>query len=215
MFYDPEKTHLYIKPLGYIVGLGISEEIYLRDYAEEHCDWIDGVVTKAAPIDGRHNELSMYLLTLLSAYFELYPIGKIFKAPFLMRFQMGTSRRYREPDCQIVLNENPKLTEIYVDGAPDIAIEITTIGSSELDYGMKCHEYEQAGVREYWIIDPLKKEARFYRLNEKKAYELQNVEEVYDTPLIPKLKVSIASLWQDSLPGPASIVQEVMKMLED
>jgi Uma2 family endonuclease len=161
MFYDPEKTHLYIKPLGYIVGLGIAEEIYLRDYAEEHCDWIDGVVTKAAPIDGRHNELSMYLISLLSAYFELHPIGKIFNAPFLMRFQMGTSRRYREPDLQIVLNENPNLTEIYVDGAPDIAIEITTIGSSELDYGMKCHEYEAAGVREYWIIDPLKKEARF------------------------------------------------------
>ena len=66
---------------------------------------------------------------------------------------------------------------------------------------------------EYWIIDPLKKECRFYHLNAKKAYVLQAVEDAYQSPSLSGLIFNIATLWQDILPKPPEIVRTVQSML--
>jgi Uma2 family endonuclease len=102
-----------------------------------------------------------------------------------------------------------------MDGAADIVIEIVSLESAQRDYGEKFHEYEQAGVREYWIIDPLKSEARFYRLNSSNAYILQEVEDIYTTPILPKLQFHIPTLWESILPKTITVAKQVEKMLND
>ncbi|MEJ7756097.1 MAG: Uma2 family endonuclease [Nocardioidaceae bacterium] len=52
----------------------------------------------------------------------------------------------------------------YLDGAADLAIEIISPESIGRDRGEKFVEYEAAGIREYWLIDPERRQAEFYRL---------------------------------------------------
>ncbi|MBU5232096.1 Uma2 family endonuclease, partial [Agathobacter rectalis] len=47
-------------------------------------------------------------------------------------------------------------------GAPDWIIEVVSPGSTRMDYFIKLFKYRTAGVREYWIINPMKKTVQTY-----------------------------------------------------
>ena len=49
-----------------------------------------------------------------------------------------------------------------MDGPADVVIEIISTGSRSTDRRTKFAEYEQLGVPEYWLIDPLRRQAEFY-----------------------------------------------------
>lgn len=55
-------------------------------------------------------------------------------------------------------------------GPADICIEVVSEERIARDHGEKFAEYEKAGVREYWIVDPLRDTCRFNRLNEAGVY---------------------------------------------
>jgi Uma2 family endonuclease len=213
-----EAQFLKVNTSGNIIGLGISEESFMRDYAEFFCEWLDGTVIKMSPVHDRHDKITRYLSYLLGAYLEQKPIGELRQEPFVMRYMFEedeeTKRRDREPDMQIILGKNREnLMPTYMNGAADIVVEVVSPESQQRDYAEKLYEYEKAGVQEYWIIDPLKKEARFYRLNEKQAFVLQEAEDIYHSELLPKLIVDIPTFWQDPAPGPAAVVKAIEAML--
>lgn len=211
------QTKFVFNTLGNVVAVGVPEDLYMRDYAEHFCEWIEGTVIKMSPVKLRHNWIKNYLLTLIEAYFELEPIGKVIDAPFVMRLKVAEERyRRREPDIQVILDSNDnELTETMMDGPADIVVEVVSPESRERDYGEKLHEYEAVGVPEYWLIDPDKRQARFYRRNADGAYVLQEHEGVYTSPALPGLKLVVATLWQDQLPRPLAIAQSVAEMLTD
>jgi hypothetical protein len=66
-----------------------------------------------------------------------------------------------------------------------------------------------------WIINPLKQEARFYRLNANRAYILQEVEDHYTTSHLPDLQFGIPILWQIKLPGTITVAKQVEEMLRE
>lgn len=198
-------------PSGEIVAIEVPDEIYMDTYAERFHEWIEGVVIKMPPISGTHDDLSGYLRELFRAYFHLNPIGKVRLAPFVLRLDSVGSRR--EPDLQIILNENlSRLRETFVDGPADIAIEIVSEGTAKTDYGDKLTEYERGGVSEYWMIDPLRKQCLFYRLNDAGKFGIvaPGDENVYKTPLLPKFQLRVPI----PLPDIFTVIQSVQQMLE-
>ncbi len=62
-----------------------------------------------------------------------------------------------QPDIFILCN-NEKLLKGKVFGAPDFVLEVISFATKRKDYFRKLEKYENAGVREYWIFDPYKKE---------------------------------------------------------
>jgi Uma2 family endonuclease len=214
------KTQLTVNTAGNIVSFNVPEDVFMRDYAEDFCEWIDGTVIKMSPINDKHDKITRYLSILIEAYFELRPIGELKQEPFVMRYEFELEdgekkRRNREPDIIVILNENlDNLKETYMDGAADIVIEVVSPESAARDYGEKFYEYERASVPEYWIIDPLKKECRFYRLNAKKVYVPQEFDDVYTVAQLPGLQFNVSVLWQANLPGPGATFKAVQAMLE-
>lgn len=196
---------------GIIIATNISEEDYMRDYAQDFCEWVKGAIIKMPPVLLGHNNLTDYLRDLLKAYFALEAIGQVISAPFVLRLE--NSRR--EPDLQVILNKNPgKLTDTYMDGAADICIEVVSPSNAATDYGDKFTEYEAGGVQEYWIIDSMREECRFHRLNEDKLYkQILPVDDVYTTPLLPQFKLHVPTLWQDELPNFFAVAEMVKAML--
>jgi Uma2 family endonuclease len=202
--------------LGEIVAVGVTLEDYMEHYAADHCEWIEGVVIRVSPSELTHTKLIHYLYQLIDAFFELRPLGTVIGQPFVMRLP-AFPRRRREPDLLVVLNTNPhELKKTYMDGPADICIEIVSEDSVDRDHGDKFKEYEKGGVPEYWIIDPLRDESRFYRLNEAGRYirQAEDAQDNYRTPALPGLVLHVPTLWQDELPGPGTTSAAVKAMLE-
>ncbi|MCD4685679.1 MAG: Uma2 family endonuclease [Anaerolineae bacterium] len=201
-------------PAGQIVATGVSAEEYLARYAEEFHEWVRGAVIKMSPVSALHDLLTHYLRFLLDTYLELHPIGKAISAPFVMRLE--TTGSFREPDVQVILNGNPgKLTDTAMIGPADICIEVVSPESAKRDLGDKFVEYETAGVREYWIVDPLRRDARFYRRGTDKLYAPAHPDDsgAYQTPLLPGLRLHVPTLWGKTLPTRVETVQAVQAML--
>lgn len=200
---------------GSVIATGVSLEDYLARYAEHHCEWVEGVVIQMPPAELKHNDLIYYLYQLVGAYFELKPVGRVVGQPFVLRLPEFPNRR-REPDLIVILNANPnELKNTHVDGAPDICIEVVSEESTARDYGDKFAEYEAGGVPEYWILDPLRRETHFYRLNDDRRYVHHAEDEAgnYRSPVLPGFALHVPALWQDSFPGPGATFDAVKAML--
>lgn len=197
---------------GDIIALNISDEMFMEQYAENFCEWVEGVVYKMSPVSAKHDDLTGFLRELIRGYLALRPIGTIRSAPFVMK--LGKSRR--EPDLQIILKDGKaKLEETYTDGAADICIEIVSPSNEGVDYGEKLREYEAGGVREYWIIDPHRKECRFQRLNSEGVYKLIiPEEEVYMTPLLPDFRLDTQVFWRVEMPNLFEVAEMLKAMLD-
>jgi len=192
----------------------ISADEYMAAYAHDFYEWVDGKVYPMSPVAENHDGLGRYFAYLFGAYFSFKPIGKIRQAPFVQR--LDAVKSHREPDLMVILNNNPgQLAQTAMIGPADICIEIISLESVDRDYGTKFVEYEAAGVKEYWIFDPIRSEARFLRLNNEGRYQTQTLDQAgnYETPLLPGLKVHVETLWTSPLPDILAIVEAVKTML--
>lgn len=97
----------------------------------------------------------------------------------------------------------------------DICVEVVSPESEHRDYATKFLEYEAAGGREYWIIDPTRRDARFHRLSEQNTYQTVTVDEEYRTPLLPGLVLRVPMLWEPNLPGPLAIGDMLRATLDE
>lgn len=194
----------------------VSLEEYMENYAQHGYEWVEGKVIKLAPIGLRHERIRDYIRLLFQAYFVIKPIGIVLGEPFVMRLPEFPNR-HREPDLMVVLETNPhQLKETYMDGPADICIEIVSPGSVSVDHGDKFEEYAKGGVQEYWIIDPIRNECRFYHLNEERVYVPKAKDsDTYTTPLLPGLLISVNIFWQEKLPNMVEIIEIVREMLKE
>lgn len=145
------------------------------EWADEdtHAEWVDGEVIIHMPANEHHQLTLTFLLQILNLFVNLFDLGKVLVAPFAMRAQAGGP--HREPDILFIARENlERLSENQLSGPADLVIELISDDSVRRDRYDKFHEYRQAGIREYWIIDPRpgRKRADFYYLNEQSQYEL-------------------------------------------
>jgi len=201
-------------PHGRIVAKDLTVDEFMTRYMDGFYEYVEGYVIQMSPNRIEHIDLLGYLIVLVSTYFELRPIGRVISQPFVMRLPAFPKRR-REPDAMIILNSNPGRIECtYMNGAPDLVIEIISEESFVRDNGEKFIEYQNGGVGEYWLLDRLRQDARFYRPNADKIYVPQPITDgIYQTPILPGLKLHVPTLWQEQLPGPIAVGNAVCAML--
>lgn len=80
---------------------------------------------------------------------------EVYPAPFTV-FLNADDKTYVEPDISVICDPS-KLDDRECNGAPDWIIEVASSGTKRIDYGIKLFKYRSAGVREYWIVNPLTK----------------------------------------------------------
>lgn len=66
-----------------------------------------------------------------------------------------------EPDVLVVCDRG-KIKKRWIWGAPDLVVEILSPSTKKKDMTLKLYKYEKAGVKEYWIVDPVKKKVLVY-----------------------------------------------------
>ena len=127
----------------------------------QRAELIDGELYMMATPNRIHQRLVKDFTFLIEEYIrrkngecEVYP------APFAV-FLNANNEIYLEPDISVICDKD-KLTDEGCKGTPDWIIEIVSPSSRSLDYNKKLLKYGTAGVREYWIVDPMKQRITVY-----------------------------------------------------
>lgn len=187
-------------------GHYITFDEYLATNVEgASLEWIDGKIIGFMPNNLQHQEIIGFLFTILNLFVEINDFGKVIQAGYAMKLEV--QKRGREPDLVFVAKENTEiLTDKYLDGAADIAVEIVSPESVERDRQTKYGEYEAAGVKEYWLIDPNESRAEFYRLNNEGFYRLAEVADgVFLSTVLPGFFLRVEWLWEKNPPTLAAL----------
>lgn len=116
---------------------------------------IDGQIYYMAPPTRRHQKLLLSLSRAIADYIDKKGGScEVDIAPFAV-FLNEDDKNYVEPDISVICNPN-KLNDRGCVGTPDWIIEIVSPDSRRMDYFTKLFKYRTAGVREYWIVNPMK-----------------------------------------------------------
>ncbi len=125
-------------------------------------EWVDGEVFELSPENLDYQGVAGFLHPLLYEFVEHHGLGRVF-LNYLMR--TGPQMPARAPDIMFVAKANEhRIRRNYVEGAADLAVEIVSPDSANRDRKVKRREYEEGGVPEYWLIDPLEGRSHFLTL---------------------------------------------------
>lgn len=138
---------------------------YARHDEARMFEWIDGALELLPDLSPRQVKMRDRLLQLLGEYVEESGMGLVIPAPFAVRMP-EEMRRGREPDLLFVPNEFVEtVQESYVNShGVALVIEVTDARNRQLDRVDKFHDYQTAGIPEYWIVDVDRKQAQFFVL---------------------------------------------------
>ncbi len=160
---QPERSHIQMRspetatPVWRIATLfpfqgAWSEQEYLALETNRRVEFDNGSVEVHDVPTDQHQAIISYLIVTLRALAK--QIGGV-ERPAGLRLRLW-EQKYREPDIVFLRDRNSNLRhENYWEGA-DLAIEIVSasLEDRERDLVTKRIEYAQAGIHEYWIVDP-------------------------------------------------------------
>lgn len=118
-----------------------------------HAELIDGELIFLEAPSSIHQELIGELFFEIKLYIRTNngPC-KILPSPLDVQLDCD-NRTMLQPDISVICHRD-RIVKMGVYGAPDLCIEIVSPSSRKRDYEKKRMKYQNAGVREYWIVDP-------------------------------------------------------------
>ncbi len=154
----------------------ILEKFTFKDFMlfnnenERIYELIYGRLIKSPPPIVKHQEISGNIYLKMRVFVENKALGRVFYAPIGVRFSDEIAL---QPDIIFISKERMHIIkEKYIDGVPDLVVEIISKGTKRRDTKVKKAIYERFGVKEYWIVNPFDKSIEVYALNEEGKYEL-------------------------------------------
>jgi Uma2 family endonuclease len=128
------------------------EDLRRMPESQERNEIIDGVLHMSPSAHvRRHQRVVGNLYALLRPFVEARGLGEVFISPADVVAAPG---RVVQPDLFFVAAERLHIVGAFVDGVPDLTIEVVSVSSVEYDRVTKFNLYEDIGVREYWLVDP-------------------------------------------------------------
>lgn len=143
-----------------------TEEDYYNTPEDVRAELIDGnlIYNMASPSSTHQFILSELFGTIHSYIKSKGGKCRVVPAPFAVKLKEGRDTIV-EPDISVICNPD-NITERGYTGAPDWIIEIVSPSNSSHDYITKLNLYKDTGVKEYWIVDPMKRKVIVYHLED-------------------------------------------------
>jgi Uma2 family endonuclease len=165
---------------------------YLTWLDEKRRELIDGFIILMTPAPVRkHQDVVRQTLLIFGNYLFTKNTCKVYSAPFDVRLPKSNKDKADDkiytvvqPDICVICDPS-KLDDKGCIGAPDLIVEIISPSTAKKDLVVKYKIYEQAGVKEYWIVNPIDENINVFVLTDGK-YQLNGM---YGGDM--KIKVSI------------------------
>lgn len=148
---------------------------YMKWKFEEQMELIRGQIYKMSPAPApAHQQVCSRLITAFNNSLnkrkcEVYP------APFDVRLPEKSNAKDRDittvvqPDVCIICDLS-KIDARGCKGAPDLVVEVLSPGNNKKEVRLKYELYEEAGVKEYWLVYPAEQSVAVFLLSDGKKY---------------------------------------------
>ena len=136
----------------------------IKDWPEDagRTEIVDGELVMSPTTATRHQEICTYLGAEILLFVRQHSLGLFLSSP--MHVILATHLHY-EPDLCFITNQRRHIVkEKFIDGPPDLIIEVISESNRTHDTVVKFRNYAQHGVTEYWLVDPRDNEISTWRL---------------------------------------------------
>jgi Uma2 family endonuclease len=170
---------------------------YLEWEGPERYQLINGEVFQMASPSVTHQGILMELSNQFANWLRGKPC-QVFAAPLDVRLfpqKDKSDNTVVQPDLLVVCDKD-KLSKGSVDGAPDLVVEIVSPSNTHSELFLKYQYYMQAGVREYWTIDPERKKVQVHIYED--GHYISTLYEKNDhvaVTILPGLNIALEELW--------------------
>lgn len=147
--------------LSYAQYLDLNEDIQY--------EVIDGQIYNMTPSPNvKHQAIATELLTEFNTYLRKKSCRVLGEIDVCLCGKEHTDKidEWVKPDIVVVCDKD-KLRENRIAGAPDLIIEILSKSTAKIDKMIKFNRYQRAGVKEYWIVDPIYETIDVFLLEDK------------------------------------------------
>jgi Uma2 family endonuclease len=175
---------------------------YLKWKFEEQLELIKGRIFKLSAPNTKHQDISRNIM-VPTALFLKKKSCKVFAAPFDVRLPKKNRKKddqvktVVQPDICIICDVS-KIDSRGCCGAPDLIVEILSPGNSKKEIKLKFELYEEAGVKEYWIVNPVEENIVVFSLNEEEKYsglKMYASDDIIKSVAVPGLTINVTEIF--------------------
>ncbi len=190
-----------------LADLDLNKSYTYADYFkwtfEERVELIKGKIFKMSPApNSLHQRLSMNISGPMWSYLKGKPC-QVYSAPFDVRLPRRSKDdqdiiTVLQPDICVICDLS-KVDKRGCIGAPDIVVEILSPGNNTKELKNKYEAYEEAGVKEYWVVSPQDKTFLVYTLIDKHytPSRLMVAGDVITSPALPGFSLDLTELFAE------------------
>ncbi len=170
-----------------------KQQLYTVEYIhslpeDKRVELIDGVIYDMTAPKRIHQKIAYELGRQIGNAIEKnHGDCEVYLAPFGVELD---DYNYLEPDISVICDKN-KLTDNGCSGAPELVIEVVSPSSRKMDYFIKLNKYMNAGVFEYWIVDPIKKQILVYNRSDDYIPATYKITDVVKVGIIKDCKIKL------------------------
>lgn len=180
---------------------------YLTWQFTDRVELIMGKIFKMSPApSSQHQHITVAISSCIYQYLKGKSC-KVFTAPFDVTLpdHSGVKTTVVQPDITVICDPS-KITEQGCTGAPDLVVEVISKSSVKKDLHEKYGIYEQAGVKEYWIVQPMDRSLIIFTLTEAGQYQPSKPltkGDIATSQVLPGLHIDLDELFIDLVEEPA------------
>lgn len=159
----------------------------------QRAELIDGQLYNMAPPNTFHQRIISRLTQTIWNYIDSKDGAcEVYPAPFAVNLT-ANDKTWVEPDISVICDKD-KLSDRGCEGAPDWIIEIVSPSSTRTDYIIKLFKYRTAGVREYWIVNPMKNAVQTYVFVGEESSNLYSFDDEIPVHIFDSMTIKISDL---------------------
>ena len=181
---------------------------YLAWQFKERVELIKGKIFKMSPAPGTDHQKIVFKLSIAMGNNLNDKNCEVYISPFDVRLPIkdkkGKSNTVVQPDICVICDLT-KLDSKGCNGAPDLIVEIVSKSSVKKDLHEKFDLYQEAGVQEYWVVQPGDRTINVFTLNEYGVYEISRPKTYGDqisSQILPRLTIELDDLFSNLLEEP-------------
>lgn len=155
---------------------------------------INGIIMRRASPHAEHQNTVGNIFAIMRAFVFENQLGKCYVAPLDVMFD---DFDLIQPDMMFISKERLGIVSKFIDGAPELVVEVLSQGSIKMDRNDKMKTYRQNGVAEYWIVDYQKKTVEVYALinDDYDMVSFGDEEGEIESFLLKGLKIKVTTLF--------------------
>jgi Uma2 family endonuclease len=161
---------------------------------------VNGVLVDMGNSGAKHGYVCSTLMILLGSYVRLQKLGAMFDSSTAFKMKSGNKRA---PDISFVARERLQgledLPDGFLEGAPDLAVEILSPGNTTEEIHTKIVEYFENGARLIWVVHPNEHNEHYvlvYRSSKEPDRLLKSTDSLDGEDIVSGFSLPIAELFQ-------------------